>query len=171
MRSWWNLGRHAGLRSRCLRAWGFDSLRAHACSVSSAGESAGRSSRRPPVRTRYGAHVERWPSGLWRCPAKADRQSPARVRISLSPPRGDDSAGDEADLIRRYGAVQLRGRPPCPRGPTDKAPVYGTGDRGSTPCAGAHRDVAQLGRAPVRGTGGRRFESVHPDAGSSASTR
>lgn len=28
---------------------------------------------------------------------------------------GDDSAGDEADLIRRYGAVRLRGRPPCPR--------------------------------------------------------
>lgn len=28
MRCWWN-GRHAGLRNRCLRAWGFESLAAH----------------------------------------------------------------------------------------------------------------------------------------------
>jgi len=26
-----------------------------------------------------------------------------------------------------------------------------------------HRDVAQFGSAPVLGTGGRRFESCHPD--------
>lgn len=33
-----------------------------------------------------GAHMERWPSGLWRCFAKAERLCPSRVRIPASPP-------------------------------------------------------------------------------------
>src|SRR6266542_2097457 len=34
---------------------------------------------------------------------------------------------------------------------------------GSSPAGGTHRDVAQLGGAPVWGTGGRRFKSGRPD--------
>ena len=46
-----------------------------------------------------------------------------------------------------------------------KTPGFGPGDEGSTPSAPAHhpQGVAQLGRAPALGAGGRWFKSSHPD--------
>jgi hypothetical protein len=57
---------------------------------------------------------ERCQSGNGAACYAVDRETRRRFDPCSLRQMGDDSAGDEADLISRYGAVQLRGRPRMP---------------------------------------------------------
>jgi hypothetical protein len=67
--------------------------------VAQPGQSSRLSSGRSRVRIPSLAHVEGWQRGLSRCPAKADRVTPASVRIRHPPPPRRSSVGQSAELI------------------------------------------------------------------------
>ena len=123
--------------------WGFESLAGYAAPESrrSSGVDAAPSRRRSPVRIRYGARMEGWPSGSRRRPAKANRsQMPARVRIPLLPPNTPASLTPVAQRT----STGLRSRHDA-----GSNPVRGT----TSGCVRTHWRVAPSGGQPVLKTG------------------
>jgi hypothetical protein len=143
---WRNLGRRAGLRSQCPQGRAGSTPVGGTHASLAQGESAGPSSRRSPVRDRYGARnsMEGWPSGRRHRPAKADRVQLARRGFesrslcqpgSWAPPRQRcrtvcasawtgtraprrrSSVGESAELITPRSAVRFRPATPAPTRP------------------------------------------------------